>query len=294
MILSLKLAASYIQTTTNINVIQAIHDISSTLLYWILLLFSSFIVMTNSTGVYLKFCKGGKGGDNDNDNNNNNNNNNNSDQYELYQYGTTNSFCPRTILGISSGTLCILFSAIIIYTKIQGPSSRHTNLFLIELAFTIWIALLTVFEVAYVTGDGGPGAPLGNLFYFSWFAFFLSIAIANECHELFLKGQHTGGAASGGGGEHGRRENNNATMGWVGQDDDENLVRYTYPPHGENVRVSASASISASANASASASASNHMEVTMTQSTAAIDDYDGDNVGNQIKNESNKHHNNDV
>lgn len=61
--------------------------------------------------------------------------------------------------------------------------------YLMEVGIVFWLFLLYLFEVAFITDNSGPGAPLGNLYYFSWISFLLTIAIANACHEDLLEAQ---------------------------------------------------------------------------------------------------------
>ena len=44
--------------------------------------------------------------------------------------------------------------------------------------FICWI-----FGVAYLTSDQGPGAPLGNLYYFTWGSFLSAFMLLASCFE---------------------------------------------------------------------------------------------------------------
>jgi hypothetical protein len=37
--------------------------------------------------------------------------------------------------------------------------------------------------VAFITSADGPGAPIGNLYYFTWISFLSSVFIVSKCYE---------------------------------------------------------------------------------------------------------------
>jgi len=125
--------------------------------FWVGILFTSIVVMGSASEYYGRSCHG--------------------DDYQ-------ETLCGRCTFGIASGIIGGMFAGgILIMKVVRGV----TFPFLVEL----WIAaaLLIVYglEVALVTDNQGPGAPLGNLYYFSWASFLLVIAILNACHEDYVR-----------------------------------------------------------------------------------------------------------
>lgn len=149
-----------VATMFGINVAESIKTRSKSFSYWMALLFSSVVVMGSSAEYHGRQCGG---------------------MDERPQ-----PFCSRCVFGITVGVIGVFFSGGIVVMKIvHGLASP----FLIEVGICLWLALLYLFEVGFVTDNKGPGAPLGNLYYFSWISFLLTIGILNACHEDYLEAQ---------------------------------------------------------------------------------------------------------
>jgi hypothetical protein len=126
--------------------------------FWVGIAFTSLVVMGSSSEYYGRNCHG------DDD-----------DQ---------TSFCSRCKFGIASGIIGVLAAGGIVATKVvRGVMTP----FLVELGVAAVLIILYGFEVAFVTDNKGPGAPLGNLYYFSWTSFLLTIAILNACHKDYVR-----------------------------------------------------------------------------------------------------------
>ncbi len=142
-----------------VNIVEGIRSRSKSFSYWMTLLFCSVVVMGSASEFHGRQC----GGDN-----------------------KSRSLCDRAAFGVSVGVIGVLFSGGIVWMKIiHGLASP----FLIEVGICLWLCLLYLFEVGFVTDNKGPGAPLGNLYYFSWISFLLTIAILNACHEDYVEAQ---------------------------------------------------------------------------------------------------------
>lgn len=65
---------------------------------------------------------------------------------------------------------------------------------MIEALFAFLLMVCGGFEVAFVTSHQGPGAPLGNLYYFSWIAFLSTFMLFASCLEDYnaAKAMNTG------------------------------------------------------------------------------------------------------
>ena len=37
--------------------------------------------------------------------------------------------------------------------------------------------------IGYITSELGPGAPIGNIYHFSWFSFLLTFLLGSSCYE---------------------------------------------------------------------------------------------------------------
>jgi hypothetical protein len=80
------------------------------------------------------------------------------------------AYCKRAKLGIAVGTICLFLSVGVVGTKFFMPFTP----FVVEFGIAIICATLHAFGVAYITSNSGPGAFIGNLYYFSWISFLLS------------------------------------------------------------------------------------------------------------------------
>lgn len=143
-----------------INVLASMKKMSKSFSYWMALIFSSLVVMGSSSEYYGRQCSG------------------NDDKPQ--------PFCSRCVFGISVGLIGVIFASGIVLMKI----ARGVNApYLMEVGIVFWLFLLYIFEVGFITDNEGPGAPLGNLYYFSWISFLLTIAIGNACHEDLVEAQ---------------------------------------------------------------------------------------------------------
>ena len=62
-------------------------------------------------------------------------------------------------------------------------SLRSRVPFLVEAFSSFMLVPYYVFGVAIITYHNGPGAALGNLYYFTWLSFLLSFMLAAHCIE---------------------------------------------------------------------------------------------------------------
>lgn len=151
-----------IERKFGINVTDTMRMRSKSFSYWVALVFCSIVVMGSSSEYYGRNCSG-KGGN------------------------KPQPFCSRTAFGISVGLVGLVFASGIVAMKIMHGVAAS---YLIEVGFAMWLFILYLLEVGFVTDNQGPGAPLGNLYYFSWISFLLTVAIGNACHEDYLEAQH--------------------------------------------------------------------------------------------------------
>jgi len=154
---SILIFASVCEDLLDIDIMNEMRDRSTSFIYWALLLGTSLVVMTVSSDIYNRNCDEGK----------------------------NKAFCKRTALGISVGVIGTLFSLLIVALKMSVGAAP----FLLETALCSSLLFLFLIEVIFVTDDGAPGAPLGNLYYFSWASLFLTVFVGKACVDDFRAAQ---------------------------------------------------------------------------------------------------------
>lgn len=152
--------ASYIESAYGINVAETMRMRSSSFTYWSALLVSSLIVMGTSADLYNRNC-------------------------DVKVENKPQPFCSQTVLGVTTGTVGVILSLIIVALKISLGAAP----FLVEVGINLLLFILYIVEIAIVTDSGGPGAPLGNLYYFSWISFLLTFGVGKACHEDYVEAQ---------------------------------------------------------------------------------------------------------
>jgi len=145
---------SYLRSALNVDVAGEMKSRSARLNIWAAHLAASLIVMGSSANLLDRYCES-------------------EDSYKGGEY------CRRTVFGIVLGLLSTLFSFIIIGMKIATSKAP----FLIEASSSFALLVSFGFAVAIITSQKGPGAPLGNLYYFTWIAFFTSFLLSASCTE---------------------------------------------------------------------------------------------------------------
>jgi len=157
---SIFILSSFIESVYGFNVRQTMRSRSSSFTYWSSLLVTSMIVMATSSNIYNTNC-------------------------DVPAEDKPQPFCSRTVLGVSVGTIGVIFALAIVAMKI----SLGAVPFLIEIVLNLLLFILYTLEIAFVTDVEGPGAPLGNLYYFSWISFLLTIGVGKACHEDYVEAQ---------------------------------------------------------------------------------------------------------
>jgi len=151
---SITLLVSFLRGVFNVDVAGEIKSRSARLTSWSALLATSIVVMGSSANILDQACY---------------------DSSVLH--GTT--YCKRTIFGIVLGVLGTFFSLIIVGLKVATAKAP----FLLEAFFSLILVILYGFGVGFITSHLGPGAPLGNLYYFTWGSFLASILLIASCIE---------------------------------------------------------------------------------------------------------------
>jgi hypothetical protein len=150
-ICSIMLLVNYLRHVFNVDVAGAIRNRSARLTAWSALLATSLVVMGASANFFDTTCGGGE----------------------------QNGKCSRAVFGIVLGALSTLASVGIVGIKIATSKAP----FLVEVAAASLLLVLYIFGVSIITSQQGPGAPLGNLYYFTWASLLATFVILAGCYE---------------------------------------------------------------------------------------------------------------
>jgi len=148
---SITLLVSYLRHVFNVDVAGSIRTRSARLTIWSAQLSTSLVVMGASSNFYDNTCA--KGG--------------------------PQPQCSRAVFGIVLGALATLTSVGIVGLKIATSKAP----FLIESVISFVLVVSYAFAVAFITSQEGPGAPLGNLYYFTWLSFLCAFMLLASCFE---------------------------------------------------------------------------------------------------------------
>lgn len=151
----LYLASRYLDEVYGINFVDRMNSQSSTFPYWSILLISSIIIIAASFELRNTKCADNK----------------------------DTTYCSRTVLGITVGTLATVASIATLAMKLYLGAAP----FLGEVGLIVLLCILYVIEVIFVTDGAGPGAPIGNLYYCSWISLLFCIKILLICHETYME-----------------------------------------------------------------------------------------------------------
>lgn len=141
---SILLLTSYLEDAFGINVAGTLRNRSPRLTLWSAHLATSIVVMGSSANFFDSSC--GLGED---------------------------ERCARAVYGIVYGALTTIGAVGIVGLKIA--TSRAP--FVVETLVAFTLVILCGFGVAFITSQRGPGAELGNLYYFTWASFLTSFML---------------------------------------------------------------------------------------------------------------------
>lgn len=152
--------SSFLESAYGLDVAYSMRSKSSSFTYWSGLLAASIIVMSTSADIYNRNCL-------------------------VANEEKRQPFCSRSVIAVTIGTLGTLFSLAILTMKISLGAAP----FLVEIGLGFLLFILYIVEIAHVTDVEGPGEPLGNLYYFSWISFLLTLGVGKACHEDYVEAQ---------------------------------------------------------------------------------------------------------
>lgn len=94
-------------------------------------------------------------------------------------YAPDSSYCRRTKYGVSVGAIGTSFALIVVAMKMLTTVSPMV----VEGALALLLCVMNGFGVAFLTSAEGPGSPIGNLYYFSWFSWLSSFMLIASVYE---------------------------------------------------------------------------------------------------------------
>jgi len=96
------------------------------------------------------------------------------------------SFCRNCQLGVALGIITTIVSLVVVISKINITSSnRLASLFTAEMVMSGMLIGSEAVGVAFLTSQGGPGAPLNNLYYSTWGTLVMSLILVASCVEEY-------------------------------------------------------------------------------------------------------------
>jgi hypothetical protein len=111
------------------------------------------------------------------------------DQCKVAEEGDEiNIFCQRTFAGAIFGFLGMAAGFFAAIYRFFFPSPSINSL----IGESIMSSILTImfaFSLAMVTGIGGPGQAVGDLYYGSWLAFFAALGVTGSLYTEVMKKQ---------------------------------------------------------------------------------------------------------
>jgi hypothetical protein len=164
----------FIKAFRDFNIIDSIQERGSRFGHWILLLLTSFTVMTASTLTFVQTnCQHPE----------------ESSIHEGFQETRTvdinvDMFCTRTALAVGLGAIsvviCIMFISELLYVH-ESPE----QLFESEALFSSLLAVSFSVATGFIMSDNGPGTYIGNLYYATWWSLFISLMLTASCFREY-------------------------------------------------------------------------------------------------------------
>ncbi len=109
------------------------------------------------------------------------------DQCQAAEQGdNTDIFCKRTEAGAIFGFIGMATGFLAAVCRFFVPNPSINGLIGESIMSTI-LAIIFAFSLAMVTGIGGPGQAVGDLYYGSWLAFLAALGVAGGLYVEILK-----------------------------------------------------------------------------------------------------------
>jgi hypothetical protein len=95
-------------------------------------------------------------------------------------------FCSRTVFALMVSVIGICVGGVVVLSRLCVslccPAFPPRIRFHVELIVSCFLVLVFAVALAVITGIGGPGQSVGDLFYATWLAFLVSLGIAVSCY----------------------------------------------------------------------------------------------------------------
>jgi len=150
LITSIWVFSSYLQSAFYIDLPREMRSRGARIQSWSILLATGVVICFSSLSVFNKSCP-----------------------------DTGKEFCNRTKFGIGLGGVIALLALYVVSIKLV----TRKNYLIAESFFAVCLLITTAVGVSFLTGELGPGAALGNLYYFSWGSFGVSFVLSASCYE---------------------------------------------------------------------------------------------------------------
>uniref|UniRef100_A0A7S4MZN4 Uncharacterized protein n=1 Tax=Odontella aurita TaxID=265563 RepID=A0A7S4MZN4_9STRA len=92
------------------------------------------------------------------------------------------SFCRRTAFSIVVGLVGMAVGSLVVLCRIVDKRETTVRL-IIEMVLSLLLAGFFAFGAAVITGIGGPGQSVGDLYYAMWLSFLVSLGVAKGCFD---------------------------------------------------------------------------------------------------------------
>lgn len=156
---------SFVRTIYGIDVLGELKNRALRLQSWVWLAMFGLIQMGSSARLFDNHCGTSSGG------------------LGEAEKGTV-TFCRRCQLGVALGFITTITAMIVVVLKIGITSSNKlSSLFTAEMVMSGMMIGSEAVGVAFLTGQGGPGAPLNNLYYSTWGTLVVSLVLVASCVE---------------------------------------------------------------------------------------------------------------
>jgi len=149
---SVMLVVAYLRGVFGVDLAGEIKNRAARLTVWSALLACQLVVMGSSANVFDKDCSSEVGSE---------------------------AYCKRTKYGIALGAIGTVFSLGVVGMKMITAIAP----FVVEGILALFLCIMNGFGVAFLTSAKGPGSPIGNLYYFSWFSFLTSFYLVASVYE---------------------------------------------------------------------------------------------------------------
>jgi hypothetical protein len=105
--------------------------------------------------------------------------------------GSAVTFCSRTIFAIVVSLTGMVVGGLVSFVRMLFLLCCATSLIRVrahvEMVISVFLVLLFGVAVAFITGIGGPGQSVGDMFYSTWLAFFIAIFVGMTCVREIVK-----------------------------------------------------------------------------------------------------------